>query len=236
MAVNQVIFGGKTLIDLTGDSVTPDTLAEGVTAHDATGEPIIGTMTAGGGGESGLPPGYRRCDYIRFTGKQAVDLGVICNQDSKIQLAFTREKSSQHYLLGVASSGNTASVTMYLGGSWRFGNKAVTKTPNTSEDMIYSAVLSSTEVTMTDSKTTISGTTDFETIGTLLLGTCRSASGEVAAPQFVGKVLFLYILQGDGQVLKLVPLTDETVYRFYDTVSGEFHDSITDTPLDGGDF
>jgi hypothetical protein len=34
--------------DLTGDTVTPETLAEGVTAHDASGEAIVGTMSAGG--------------------------------------------------------------------------------------------------------------------------------------------------------------------------------------------
>jgi hypothetical protein len=40
----------------------------------------------------------------------------------------------------------------------------------------------------------------------------------------------------DGvQVLKLVPVTDGTAYRFYDMVSGAFFDSITDTPLEGGD-
>lgn len=50
MAVNKVIYDGRTLIDLTGDTVTPETLAEGVTAHNAAGEPIIGTMAAGGGG------------------------------------------------------------------------------------------------------------------------------------------------------------------------------------------
>lgn len=236
MAVNQVIFDGKTLIDLSKDTVAPETLLEGVTAHDASGEPIIGTMTAGGGGESGLPAGYRRCDYIQFTGQQIVDTGIICNQDSKIQLAFTREKSAQHYLLGVASSDNTAAVTAYFGGNWRFGNKASSKNPNTNADMIYSAVISSAELTISGSKSAISGVNSFETIGTLLLGTCRSSNGAVASPQFVGKVLFFFILQSDGQVLKLVPLTDGTVYRFYDTASGEFHDSITDTPLDGGDF
>lgn len=46
MGVNKVEYGDETLIDLTGDSVTPETLAEGVTAHDASGEPIIGTMRA----------------------------------------------------------------------------------------------------------------------------------------------------------------------------------------------
>lgn len=42
MAVNEVIYNGKTLIDLKNDTVTPETLAEGVTAHDASGNIITG--------------------------------------------------------------------------------------------------------------------------------------------------------------------------------------------------
>lgn len=45
MAVNQVIYGGETLIDLTGDTVTPETLLSGTTAHDASGNQITGTMS-----------------------------------------------------------------------------------------------------------------------------------------------------------------------------------------------
>lgn len=43
MAVNKVIYNGKTLIDLTGIDVTPETLAEGVKAINAAGEIIVGT-------------------------------------------------------------------------------------------------------------------------------------------------------------------------------------------------
>ena len=48
MAVNKVVYntedGAQTLIDLTSDSVTPETLAKGATAHDASGNVIIGTL------------------------------------------------------------------------------------------------------------------------------------------------------------------------------------------------
>lgn len=44
MAVNKVIYGGETLIDLTGDTLTPETLQKGITGHDASGNPITGTM------------------------------------------------------------------------------------------------------------------------------------------------------------------------------------------------
>lgn len=57
MGVNKVVLntadGEETLIDLTGDTVTPETLAEGATAHDSTGEKITGTMSTSGGGVSG---------------------------------------------------------------------------------------------------------------------------------------------------------------------------------------
>lgn len=44
--VNKVVLqSGETLIDLTGDSITPDKLAKGITAHDKSGAPITGTNT-----------------------------------------------------------------------------------------------------------------------------------------------------------------------------------------------
>lgn len=40
--VNKVEANGETFIDLTGDSITPQTMIKGTTAHDATGKPIEG--------------------------------------------------------------------------------------------------------------------------------------------------------------------------------------------------
>lgn len=45
MAINKVIYGNRTLIDLTGDTVSPDKLAQGITAHDKSGAIITGTNT-----------------------------------------------------------------------------------------------------------------------------------------------------------------------------------------------
>ena len=44
MAVNKVVYGGEILIDTSGVTVTKDTLAEGVTALNAAGEEIVGSM------------------------------------------------------------------------------------------------------------------------------------------------------------------------------------------------
>lgn len=41
--INKVIYGGKTLIDLTGDTISADKLLAGITAHDKSGAPITGS-------------------------------------------------------------------------------------------------------------------------------------------------------------------------------------------------
>jgi hypothetical protein len=56
MAINKVVYDGDTLVDLTSDTVTPETLAKGYTAHGADGEAIVGTMEAGGGGAAVTAP------------------------------------------------------------------------------------------------------------------------------------------------------------------------------------
>lgn len=44
MAIKKVVYKGKVLIDLSNDTVTPETLLEGYTAHDAKGNVIVGTL------------------------------------------------------------------------------------------------------------------------------------------------------------------------------------------------
>lgn len=44
MAVNKVEYGDTVLMDLTGDTVSSDTLLKGATAHNASGEPIEGAV------------------------------------------------------------------------------------------------------------------------------------------------------------------------------------------------
>lgn len=41
----KVIYYGRTLVDLTGDDVTPEKLAVGTHAHGKDGQPIVGTNT-----------------------------------------------------------------------------------------------------------------------------------------------------------------------------------------------
>lgn len=45
MAINKVVYGGRTLIDLSGDTITPDKVLAKYKAHGADGEVIEGTCT-----------------------------------------------------------------------------------------------------------------------------------------------------------------------------------------------
>lgn len=44
MGVSKVEYGGNTLVDLTSDTVTSDTMLSGYTAHDKAGNVVTGTV------------------------------------------------------------------------------------------------------------------------------------------------------------------------------------------------
>jgi hypothetical protein len=54
MGISKVDYNNETLIDISNDTVTPQTLAKGYTAHNSNGERIVGTMTSEGGSGSGI--------------------------------------------------------------------------------------------------------------------------------------------------------------------------------------
>lgn len=45
MAVNKVVYGNNTLIDLSSDTLAAENMLEGVTGHDKAGNHITGTFT-----------------------------------------------------------------------------------------------------------------------------------------------------------------------------------------------
>lgn len=188
---------------------------------------------AGGGGETSE---YTMVDYIQFSGTQWVDTGIIGNQDTQICTAFTWENSTQRHLFGCASSDNTKSITSYMNGSWRFGNKTATKSPGNKNPKIpYGVLVNKTTIGISNSVTTISGVNDFETVGTLLIGGARDSDGTQPSVGITGKIFYFYVWQGEEQVLKLLPAVNKDgEYGFLDDISGTFLTSITSTALGGG--
>lgn len=247
--------GGVELPELSSPGSAED-LMEGKQMIGPDGKPIIGTFTmddelaeqtalieqietvlAGKvvGGDPELPPGWRRCDYIQFTGAQFVDTGIIGNQDTRIRVAFAWNDAAQRHIFGCVSADNTASITSYMNGSWRFGAKSATKTiAKNNPDMLYIGEVSRTRIAITGSSTAISDVADFATVGTLLLGGARDSDGSLPSVGINGKVETFRIWNSGELVLHLVPVTDGTAFRFWDSVGKKLHDSITDVPLSGG--
>lgn len=47
MAINKVVYGDQTLVDLTSDTATAEDVAQGKTFHDASGQLRTGSNTGG---------------------------------------------------------------------------------------------------------------------------------------------------------------------------------------------
>lgn len=79
MAINKVIYGGGTLIDLTTDTVTAETLKTGVTAHDKAGNQITGTFDTTTGSVHQDDDGYVVINDGDDTGIAFLPLNVTSN-------------------------------------------------------------------------------------------------------------------------------------------------------------
>lgn len=222
---------GEPTIDLSAEIIEQEELIEQI-------KTALENKTAGGDAPSadGIPSGYSRVDFIEFTGNQLIDTGIIGNQDTQITASFTWGNATQNHLFGCASSDNTASITSYMNGSWRFGAKAASKTITRNNTVLpYAVYMNKTRIGVTGSNTDISGVADFETIGTMLLGGARSSSGALPSSGLVGRIFYFNVWQGDEQAMKLVPVVSaDGVYRFWDIISQTFFDSIVGDALGGG--
>lgn len=104
MAYNKVVYGGDTLIDLTGDTVTAADMLSGKKAHDKSGESITGSMTNRGaisqtispGGSYTIPAGYHNGS------------GVVSASNVSLQSKTTNVTPSANWS---GTNTNTASIT-----------------------------------------------------------------------------------------------------------------------------
>lgn len=112
MGKSKIIFNGQTLIDLTGDTVTADTLLEGITAHGADGEAILGVMKAAAGGGVTVLSGT-----VTPTSANAAALNVPL-PEANFTLLFMAPDSAD----GMSSAGATTKVTSLIHISNNAGN------------------------------------------------------------------------------------------------------------------
>lgn len=103
MAVNKIIYGGNTLVDLTGDTVTAADLAEGVKATGADGNPIVGLM------QKGEIASYDEIDNaLNLAGTGTIPSGGVVSIAQGGTGATTAAKARAN--LGAVAAGDLASV------------------------------------------------------------------------------------------------------------------------------
>jgi hypothetical protein len=188
-------------------------------------------------GSGGLPAGWTMANFVRFTGAQHIDTGIVPTQKTRIEITLTRESSEGRYLYGVRNSGNTASVTAYLSsnGAWRFGNTYRNFTLTVDKE--YTMAVDRDGVDQNGTHYNY-GTTvkSFTANGTLTLGSTRSTSGGLGSPHFVGTVKEFRMYNDGELVLELLPVYNAATgtYAFYDAVAGVLKPSMTTTAFQGG--
>ena len=103
--VNVVTVGGDTLIDLTSDTVTASVLMQGYTAHDASGAPIAGSLSA---------------QHI-YTGTSAPSSSI--GEDGDVYLVLSGGGSVEVYPADYTASGmnNTSNADACIGKSANAG-------------------------------------------------------------------------------------------------------------------
>lgn len=140
MAVNKVDINGATVLDLTGDSVTPETLLQGATAHDASGAAIEGAVAVApasttspkeaGVANAGSENAYARGDHVhpkQSVSKSDVGLGNVDNVSVNARLNRTTNVNAAdtNYTAYMArgESLNVSEVTPTVNGciAWVYG-------------------------------------------------------------------------------------------------------------------
>lgn len=129
MPVNKVVYDDKTLIDLTGDTVTPAKMLSGTTAHDKSGAVVTGTIPiktssnlSASGATVSVPAGYYASDASKSvaTGEATTPATTITenpsiwiNSAGKITASVSGTKSVTPTVSeGYVSSGTEGTITV----------------------------------------------------------------------------------------------------------------------------
>lgn len=120
MGVNKVMYGSRTVIDISGDTVTAGDLAKGKTAHNASGEKITGTHECSGTGRGtsvdGIGTGasvwaiYDTKQEWDYTVKNLGISGTSAGYDTKTYAGRSITEDGYWHL----NAGTSGSTTYYL--------------------------------------------------------------------------------------------------------------------------
>lgn len=97
MAVNKVEINGEVKLDLTQDTVTPETLLQGATAHNAAGEEITGSMGAVKTYTATIGTTWTEDSTTGVKTQNVAIPGVLASHTAKVDHAYTGSGTSEDY-------------------------------------------------------------------------------------------------------------------------------------------
>lgn len=184
------------------------------TFYTSAEEPFLG------GGEIHITDDYELLDYVEFSADKMFDACII-EKSYTIESLWARDTTgSSQYMYGIVTSPHTASVTAYLGGTWRWGNQGSSLTFN-DKNQHYTRHYDA-NIYYDGSKRAYSKASAFTTPDTLIVGGRRGSDG-VPVATFNGKIYYYRIYDGSTVILEWHPCK-----RLSDGVEG-FWDCVTQT-------
>lgn len=104
MAIKKVVYAGETLIDLTADTVTPETLGAGVKAYNAAGVLVTGTAEISGTDpNSAKTPTGRGIKKVVCNGQTLLDLSGVTVKPETLGKGKTAHDATGKIITGIAN-------------------------------------------------------------------------------------------------------------------------------------
>lgn len=210
--------------DISTDTVTPQTLLSGITAHMSDGTAIIGEYTGGGGGV--LPEGYIQLPAVQGPTGAIIDTGIQPNQSTIAEFKITPLSVTGDVLLGVKGAADNQ--------DWRIFNHGQAIYWDCYSQRVYGSTFS-TGVTR-ELRVENNKVIDLSTSTTLLTGTTVASfslsynigiNGGFGSTTTYANAIWQYvkIYQGEDLVRDFIPCMEDSTktYGMYDLVGSSFY-------------
>lgn len=235
MAINKVVYGNDTLIDLTEDSVEANNLLEGETAHDRSGSPVTGTAKQGHVVQNDSGTDMTQRGTIQFKGlnvtddstngktvveatKTSVGLGNVPNVTTDDQIPTVTEAAERVNI----TAGDTLKIIIGKIKKWftDLPSMFVSKSGDTMTGNLY--------VNRSDGTTSTPGTSQINLGNSVAQGTDKNSYGRLAIFGKGTNYTFLQATNSTANRTIELPDKEGTVALTSDISSRKFKENINE--------